>query len=32
MVRGGADALIAEGMECGGHVGELTTWLSYHKW
>ncbi len=25
MVRGGADALIAEGMECGGHVGELTT-------
>ncbi len=21
MVRGGADALIAEGMECGGHVG-----------
>lgn len=21
----GADALIAEGMECGGHIGELTT-------
>lgn len=25
MARIGADALIAEGMECGGHVGELTT-------
>ena len=23
--RAGADAVIAEGMECGGHVGELTT-------
>jgi len=23
--RAGADALIAEGMECGGHIGELTT-------
>lgn len=23
--RTGVDALIAEGMECGGHVGELTT-------
>jgi len=23
--RVGADALIAEGMECGGHIGELTT-------
>ncbi|HHW07987.1 MAG TPA: enoyl-[acyl-carrier-protein] reductase FabK [Clostridia bacterium] len=25
LVRAGADGLIAEGMECGGHVGELTT-------
>jgi len=25
MVRSGADALIAEGMEAGGHIGELTT-------
>ena len=25
MVRSGADALIAEGTEAGGHVGELTT-------
>ena len=25
MERTGADALIAEGMECGGHTGELTT-------
>jgi putative enoyl-(acyl-carrier-protein) reductase II len=25
MVRGGADAIIAEGTESGGHVGELTT-------
>lgn len=25
MVRGGADAVIAEGTESGGHVGELTT-------
>ena len=25
MVRGGADAVIAEGTEAGGHVGELTT-------
>ncbi|HHY04587.1 MAG TPA: enoyl-[acyl-carrier-protein] reductase FabK [Thermoanaerobacterales bacterium] len=23
--RMGADAIIAEGMECGGHIGELTT-------
>ncbi len=23
--KSGADALIAEGMECGGHIGELTT-------
>jgi enoyl-[acyl-carrier protein] reductase II len=23
--RAGADAFIAEGMECGGHVGEITT-------
>lgn len=23
--RAGADGLIAEGMECGGHVGEITT-------
>lgn len=23
--RVGADALIAEGMECGGHIGEITT-------
>jgi len=23
--RAGADAIIAEGMECGGHIGELTT-------
>lgn len=23
--RSGADALIAEGMECGGHTGEITT-------
>lgn len=23
--KAGADALIAEGMECGGHIGELTT-------
>ena len=25
MVRAGADAVVAEGMESGGHVGELTT-------
>ena len=25
MVRSGADAVIAEGMESGGHIGELTT-------
>ncbi|MGI6686199.1 MAG: enoyl-[acyl-carrier-protein] reductase FabK [Bacillota bacterium] len=25
--RAGADALIAEGMECGGHVGDLTTFV-----
>ncbi|NLC18805.1 MAG: enoyl-[acyl-carrier-protein] reductase FabK [Clostridiales bacterium] len=25
MVRSGADAVIAEGMEAGGHIGELTT-------
>lgn len=25
MVRGGADALVAEGTEAGGHIGELTT-------
>ena len=25
MVRSGADAVIAEGVEAGGHVGELTT-------
>lgn len=25
LVRGGADAVIAEGMESGGHVGEMTT-------
>lgn len=25
LVRSGADALIAEGMESGGHVGEMTT-------
>jgi enoyl-[acyl-carrier protein] reductase II len=25
MERTGADALIAEGMECGGHIGDLTT-------
>lgn len=25
MVRSGADAIIAEGMESGGHIGELTT-------
>jgi enoyl-[acyl-carrier protein] reductase II len=25
--RAGADAFIAEGMECGGHVGELTTFV-----
>ena len=25
LVRGGVDALIAEGMESGGHIGELTT-------
>lgn len=25
MVRGGADAVIAEGTEAGGHIGELTT-------
>lgn len=25
MVRGGADAVVAEGTEAGGHVGELTT-------
>lgn len=25
LVRAGADGVIAEGMECGGHVGELTT-------
>lgn len=23
--RSGADAIIAEGMECGGHIGEITT-------
>jgi len=23
--KAGADAIIAEGMECGGHIGELTT-------
>lgn len=23
--RAGADALIAEGMECGGHIGDITT-------
>ena len=23
--RLGVDAVIAEGMECGGHIGELTT-------
>ncbi|KJS81226.1 MAG: 2-nitropropane dioxygenase [Peptococcaceae bacterium BICA1-8] len=25
LARNGVDGLIAEGMECGGHVGELTT-------
>lgn len=25
LARAGVDGLIAEGMECGGHVGELTT-------
>ncbi|MBR2216170.1 MAG: enoyl-[Selenomonadaceae bacterium] len=25
LVRGGADAVIAEGMESGGHIGEITT-------
>ncbi len=25
LVRAGADAVIAEGMECGGHIGETTT-------
>jgi len=25
--RAGADAFIAEGMECGGHVGDLTTFV-----
>lgn len=25
LAKSGVDALIAEGMECGGHVGELTT-------
>lgn len=25
LVRAGIDGLIAEGMECGGHVGEITT-------
>lgn len=25
MERGGADAVVAEGMESGGHIGELTT-------
>lgn len=25
LVRSGADGVIAEGMECGGHVGDLTT-------
>ncbi len=23
--QAGVDALIAEGMECGGHIGEITT-------
>ena len=23
--RGGADAIVAEGMECGGHIGDTTT-------
>ena len=25
MVRGGADAVVAEGMESGGHIGSTTT-------
>ena len=25
LAKAGVDAIIAEGMECGGHVGELTT-------
>ena len=25
LVRSGADAVIAEGMESGGHIGEITT-------
>ncbi|MHB1126013.1 MAG: enoyl-[acyl-carrier-protein] reductase FabK [Bacillota bacterium] len=25
LARSGVDALIAEGMECGGHIGDLTT-------
>ncbi len=25
LARAGVDALIAEGMECGGHIGEVTT-------
>lgn len=33
MERGGADAVIAEGMESGGHIGAQTTMtLSFRRW
>lgn len=31
MARVGADAVVAEGMESGGHIGKLTTMAWCHK-
>ena len=32
MERAGADAIIAEGCEAGGHIGEITTRESGYRW
>ena len=32
MERAGADAVVAEGTESGGHVGETTTMVWFRRW
>lgn len=32
MARTGVDGVVAEGMESGGHIGQLTPWPWYPKW
>ena len=32
LVQAGADAIIAEGTESGGHVGEMTTMALVPRW